>query len=97
MALGALVGVVSFLGFPRSWDTAILAASGFFIVVLTLLLRRDFVHRITHIKSRGVHGEGDFFSERDAGSSPASRVPETTETSMTDGGHENSSKEKTEN
>lgn len=43
--LGFFVALVPFLGFPPSWETALYVLSGFSIVVLTFLLRKDFVAR----------------------------------------------------
>ncbi len=40
MFSGALVALLSFLGFPNSWDTVIFALLGVFIVILGIVVRR---------------------------------------------------------
>jgi hypothetical protein len=40
MFSGALVALLPFLGFPTSWDTAILFILGIFIVALGIVVRR---------------------------------------------------------
>jgi len=40
MLAGAMVGTLPFLGFPPSWDTAILFILGVFIFVLGVVVRR---------------------------------------------------------
>lgn len=62
MALGGWIAILSFLGFPSRVDTYILLASGVIIIVLTLLLRRDFVRYIERMKRHMPHA-GDVFVE----------------------------------
>jgi uncharacterized membrane protein len=40
MFAGAFVAVLSFLGFPNSWDTALLFLAGVFIIGLGIVVRR---------------------------------------------------------
>lgn len=40
MLSGALVAALPFLGFPNSWDTAILFALGIFVIALGITVRR---------------------------------------------------------
>jgi len=40
MLSGAFVALVSFLGFPNSWDKVLLLLVGIFIVVLGIIVRR---------------------------------------------------------
>lgn len=40
MLLGAVVALLPFLGFPNSWDTAILLVAGIIIVALGIVVRR---------------------------------------------------------
>ena len=63
MALGALVALVPFLGFPSSWDRVILIVSGVFIIGLTFLLRHDLVSHITRIEENRPERKGDTFVE----------------------------------
>lgn len=40
MLAGAFVAVVPLLGFPNSWDTALLVIAGFVIIGLGIVVRR---------------------------------------------------------
>ncbi len=40
MLAGAFVAVLPFLGFPNTWDTALLVAAGFAIIGLGIVVRR---------------------------------------------------------
>jgi VIT1/CCC1 family predicted Fe2+/Mn2+ transporter len=40
MLAGALVALVPYMGFPRSWDDVILVVLGIFIVILGVVVRR---------------------------------------------------------
>ncbi len=40
MLAGAFVAVLPFLGFPNSWDSALLFLAGIFIISLGIILRR---------------------------------------------------------
>lgn len=40
IASGAFVGLLPFLGFPNSWDTALFFLAGVFIVGLGIVVRR---------------------------------------------------------
>jgi len=41
MLAGAFVAVLPFLGFPNSWDTALLFIAGVLIIVLGIVVRRE--------------------------------------------------------
>lgn len=40
MLIGALVAVIPFLGFPNTWDSALLLTAGIIIILLGIIVRR---------------------------------------------------------
>jgi uncharacterized membrane protein YuzA (DUF378 family) len=61
--LGVWVALEAFLGIPAKWDTIIYAVLGISIVILMLLLRRDFVRYIERLKMRQAEKEEGVFVE----------------------------------
>lgn len=53
MLSGAFVALVPFLGFPTSWDTALLLLAGIIIIGLGIVVRRKEGERKTQERMRG--------------------------------------------
>ena len=53
MLSGAFVALVPFLGFPTSWDTALLLLAGIIIIGLGIVVRRKEGDRKTQERMRG--------------------------------------------
>ena len=58
MLAGAFVAVLPFLGFPNSWDSALLFIVGALVVVLGMLVRRE-----RNEDARSFSRNGDTFVE----------------------------------
>jgi len=63
MGAGAFVAVLSFLGFPGSWDRALFLIAGIFIVGLGIAVRRgagkmrEHIQHATQYSQERDHGE----------------------------------------
>lgn len=97
LGLGVWVILVPFLGFPNSWDTFIFVISGILIIVLVLLLRRDFVNHITSMKRSSSDRKSKTFVENVGQSTPVPTPPVENKVAVKHESDNDNGKDKEEN